>query len=98
MKIFRSSRTYEDIVEIASWLGAEDEAIASRFFDHYESTLAAIAKTPKIGAPRRSLSGVNYRLWFVNGFEKVLILYEDHPGEIRILRVIHSARDYERFV
>ena len=36
MKIFRSSQTYEDIVEIAARIGAEDEAIASRFFDRYE--------------------------------------------------------------
>ncbi|HMS08568.1 MAG TPA: type II toxin-antitoxin system RelE/ParE family toxin [Pyrinomonadaceae bacterium] len=98
MRIVRSSQTYEDIVEIAAWLGAEDEAVALRFFDQYESTLEAISKTPKIGAPRRSLSGINFRLWFVDGFEMVLILYEDQPEEIRILRVIHSARDYNRFI
>jgi plasmid stabilization system protein ParE len=98
MKIVRSSQTYEDLIEIASWLGENDETVALRFFDAYESTLKLISKTPKIGAPRDSLSGNKFRLWFVEGFESVLIIYEDHPAEIRILRLIHSARDYTKFV
>jgi toxin ParE1/3/4 len=97
MRIIRSSQTYEDLVEIATWLAEDDEAVALRFFDAYEARLTALKKTPKIGAPRRTAYGVDFRIWFVEGFEKVLVIYEEYPNEVRILRVIHSAKDYTRF-
>lgn len=98
MRIVRSSQTYKDIVGIAAWLGADDSAVALRFYDHYEASLETIRNTPKIGSPRQSRNGDPFRLWFVDGFEKVLIIYEEDVEEIRILRVIHSALDYSRFI
>ena len=96
MRIVRSSQTYEDIVEIGVWLGAEDSDVALRFFDSYEATLEVIKTTPKIGSLRSTGNGEPFRIWFVKGFEKVLIIYQDHADEIKILRVIHSAQDYLR--
>lgn len=98
MRIVRSSQTYEDIVEIAAWLGADDLTVALRFYDSYEASLETIRKTPKIGSPKRSGDGEPFRIWFVDGFQKVLIIYHDGVDEIKILRVIHSARDYSRFI
>jgi len=98
MKIFRSSQTYEDIVEIAAWFGADDPEIALRFYDAYEASLETIRKTPKIGSPRSSRTGEPFRIWFVDGFDNVLIIYEAEDTEVKILRVLHSARDYSRFI
>lgn len=85
-------------MEIAAWFGADDPAVALRFFDSYEASLETIRKTPKIGSPKRSRNGEPFRIWFVDGFENVLIIYHDGTDEIKILRVIHSARDYLRFM
>ena len=97
MRIVRSSETYNDFIAIAEYLGKEDPSVALRFWDAYEASLQILGKSPKIGSPRRSRSGEAFRIWFVKGFENILIIYRDSKNEILILRVIHSARDYTRF-
>jgi hypothetical protein len=37
-------------------------------------------------------------MWPIRGFEKSLVFYTESTEEILILRVIHSSRDYTRFV
>lgn len=50
---------------------------------------------PEIGAKRAfsntRLTGI--RLWPVLGFSKYLIFYQVTEDSIRVLRVLHSARD-----
>lgn len=92
MRIVRSSKTFDDIVEIATWLGADDPDVALRFYERYESSLEVICKTPLIGSQRRSTNGETFRIWFVSDFTNILIIYSVEVEEIRILRVIHSAK------
>lgn len=98
MRINRHSQTYEDIVEIAAYLGREDPAIADRFYDSYEDTLKSLRRTPKLGSTRTSENYGKVRMWYVRDFERILILYKERPDEVVILRVIHSARDYTKFI
>ena len=98
MKIIRSSQTYEDLVEIAAYYGADDATVADRFFDSYELSLQTLKRNPKIGFTRHTKTGEAIRIWMVKNFENVLILYREAPNEIVIMRVIHSARDYNRFI
>lgn len=98
MRIVRSSIASEDLIEIASFYGAEDAAVALRFYDAYEMSIQTIANNPRIGVAKHTKVGESFRLSLVKGFDKVLILYKEYPNEIVILRILHSARDYTRFI
>lgn len=98
MNIVRFPQTYEDITEIAAFLGQDDPAVADRFYNSYEQTLKTLARMPKIGSARESKNLGEIRMWFVRDFENVLILYKESSDEIAILRLIHSSRDYTRFI
>ena len=68
------------------------EQLWERFQKYY-------AEFPEIGSPRTasdpSLAGL--RLWPVPGFEKFRICYIPRVDHIDVLRVLHGARDSERF-
>ncbi len=87
-----------DLVETAEYIAEDDAEVADRFFSAFESTIEFIVKTPKLGSVKRYRGQTDIRMWFVSGFEKSLIFYTESADEIVILRVIHSARDYTRFL
>lgn len=70
MKVVRLPQTYTDLVEIAVYLGQDDPAVADRFYDAYEQTLAAIKRTPKIGSIRDTIYHGRIKMWLVKNFEK----------------------------
>ena len=37
------------------------------------------------------------RVFRVNGFERILILYRPHPEGVDILRVVHGSRNLQAF-
>ncbi len=41
------------------------------------------------------LGGAQTRSWRVKGFRKYLIFYESLPDRVRLLRVLHGARDLQ---
>jgi plasmid stabilization system protein ParE len=98
MKVVRFPKALDDLVEAATYLGRDDPSVADRFFDRFEDSLDTLKSAPTIGSIRVSEVYGEIRIWFVNDFEKILILYKELPGEIQILRIIHSARDFTRFV
>jgi toxin ParE1/3/4 len=98
MKIVQLPQALVDLIETAEYLAQDDVEVAERFFDAFEKTLKDIRETPKIGSVRRFRNKTDVRMWFVHGFEKSLIFYTENADEIVILRVIHAARDYTRFL
>ncbi|MCC7308215.1 MAG: type II toxin-antitoxin system RelE/ParE family toxin [Acidobacteria bacterium] len=98
MKIVQLPQALVDLIETADYLARDDVEVADKFFDAFERTLQDIRKTPKIGSIRRFRNETDVRMWFVHGFEKGLIFYTENADEIVILRVIHAARDYTRFL
>ncbi|MFN0138590.1 MAG: type II toxin-antitoxin system RelE/ParE family toxin [Pyrinomonadaceae bacterium] len=98
MKIVKLPQALIDLVETADYLAQDDVEVADRFFDAFEATLKDIRNTPKIGRIRNFREQVDVRMWFVRGFEKSLIFYTENTDEITILRIIHSSRDYTRFL
>jgi toxin ParE1/3/4 len=57
--------------------------------------IARLAEMPEIGALREFTNPrlVNVRLWPIPNFSKYLIFYQATPDSLRILRVLHGARD-----
>lgn len=81
------------------FMAEDDPAAAQRFLDQAEQAFERLAEFPEIGSPRTtfdpSLAGL--RLWPVPGFEKFRICYIPRSDHIDVLRVLHGARDSERF-
>lgn len=73
--------------------------VAVRFLQSVEETLKRLAEMPGIGAPKRfsnpSLSDV--RMFPIQGFPNYLVFYriEEAARHIRVLRVLHGARNIE---
>ena len=88
-----------DLIESALFIAEDNAAAAQRFLDEAEKALARLAAFPEIGTPRTAfdptLAGL--RLWSVPGFEKFRICYIPREDHIDVLRVLHGARDFERF-
>jgi len=88
-----------DLIEQFLFLGeSSGEPTARRFLTAAYATFDQLAEMPRMGFRRtfRKPRLSNTRLWRVNGFEKHLILYRPVKQGIRVLRVIHGARDIER--
>ena len=98
MKVVRLPQALTDLVETAEYIAEDNIEAADRFFDSFESAVEAIRRTPKIGVVRLFDGAVEIRMWPIRGFERSMIFYTVSADEIVILRVIHSARDYTRFI
>ena len=98
MKIVKLPQAFIDLVETADYLAEEDISVSDRFFDAFELTLEDLRRSPKIGIVRKFKNHIDIRMWFVRDFKKSLIFYTENTEEIVILRIIHSARDYKRFL
>lgn len=96
MRIVKLPQALVDLIETADYIAQDNPEAADRFFDAFEESIEAIRTTPKIGSIRRFEGPMDIRMWFVRGFEKCLIFYTESSEEIVVLRIIHSARDYNR--
>ena len=96
MKVVRVRAIAEaEMYSLGDYIAQDNLDVAVRFLDAVVETLDLIAEQPCIGALRYSrFSGIKgLRTLAVNGFDKHLILYVEHPSHIDILRILHSARD-----
>jgi toxin ParE1/3/4 len=87
-----------DIQEQADWYEQHsDHTLATRWEDEVTAALVHIEKNPRSGAKcgftADELRGV--RRMPIVGFPRHLIFYHAEEEEIRILRVVHGARDLE---
>ena len=89
-------RAKRDVFECALYL-ADTAGVptAERFMDAIEKTQARIADNPAVGSPRAfpdpRLRGL--RQWPVRGFRNYLVYYVLSSDDVRIVRVLHAARD-----
>ena len=94
----KRATTQRDLLEHFVSLGERaGEATALRFLQAAEDTFAELAAMPAMGRaedfdnPR--LTGM--RRWRVRGFENYLIFYRATRRGIRIVRLLHGARNIE---
>ena len=97
-RIAFSDMAVADVLEQSDWYRAQaDMKLAQRWEKAVTSTLLRIAKVPHAGAPSRfkadELRGTR---WLpVAGFPMHLVFYRFREDQIRVLRVVHGARDLE---
>jgi plasmid stabilization system protein ParE len=98
MKITYAEGVFEELLNLSGFLSDESEEIAQSFLDACDASFQFLAANPHAGAQRdfESPELSNVRMWRIRNFEKYLIFYVPTGKAIKILHIIHSARDYNR--
>ncbi len=96
MKINRSAAAILDIIENAEYIAQDDIDAAARFVNAVDEAINLIAKSPGIGVIRKVGKAPVMRMWVLKGFPNSLVFYRATSTEINVIRVIHSARDFNR--
>lgn len=94
-RIEKSALAKHDLAVQAAYLRQESPPSAIRFLEAAEKTFEELAAMPGLGAVEDfsvpQLQGL--RCWKIRGFEKVLVFYLPIDRGIRVMRVLHGARD-----
>lgn len=94
-RVIISPKADEDVDDQFAYLAQDSLDIGVRFLGATRRAFEQLSEMPGIGSPREfknpRLSGV--RVWPVPGFRKHLIFYQATDEGIRVLRVLHAARD-----
>ena len=89
-----SSQARADIKEIALYIARDNLPAANRFFAEIESTCELISRNPYIGQACDSLRPG----WRQFSFSHYVILFRAESETLRILRVFHGSRDWEKII
>ncbi len=91
----------DDLVEIASFIAADNSTAAERFLDRVLETIEHLQAMPHLGRLMEfatplidpELSGIRTKT--VNHFRNYSIYYFVHPDRIEIVRILHGMRDVD---
>src|SRR2546421_3747197 len=92
-------RADADIDEIAEHIAQDNIDAAIRFLRTVRESYDKLLFMPGMGA-LRSFPSPKYatvRSWPITGFRNYLIFYRPTPEGIEVLRVLHGARNIERY-
>ncbi len=88
-----------DVAEIAETYAQVSLDLAIRFTAAVRRTYEDLMSMPGMGAlrefPHPRYAGV--RSWPISGFDNFLLFYRPIPDGIEVIRLIHGARDFDRF-
>jgi toxin ParE1/3/4 len=89
LRIERSARSEEDLLDIWSFIATDNEPAADRLLRRILDKLYALAEHPDMGRSRGELgAGVRYL-----PFGSYLIFYSREADVLRLLRVLNAARE-----
>ncbi|MBC8113917.1 MAG: type II toxin-antitoxin system RelE/ParE family toxin [Candidatus Saccharimonas sp.] len=90
-------RAEADIDAQVAWLAKQSTRVAFEFFDAVQFTIQSVVQSPESGSVWEFEETVapSPRVSFfkVRGFPNHLVFYTTSPDRIRILRLLHAARD-----
>jgi toxin ParE1/3/4 len=99
-KVILDPEADRDIEDEFNYLADRSIDAALRFLKATEETFDDLAEMPGMGSPRRfknsKLAGV--RMWPIKDFPNYLAFYLTTDESIRVLRVLHGARNIERIL
>ena len=88
MRIVRTARAEEDLIDIWTYIALDDERAADRVLDELERKTTLLASNPNIGRERFDIAaGVRS---VVSG--SYLILYRILGDEVEVVRYVHMRR------
>jgi len=100
LPVFFTALAEEDIDQIEDYISAHDPAAAARVRAAIVRQSIQLGAAPKKGMALkdpRADQEVGVRLWPVSRYRNYLVLYRVEPELIRVLRILHAARDWSRF-
>ena len=91
-----SPQAWDDMRAIVAYIAADSPEAAARFVPALEATYQHLVVLPGMGSirhfRRKDLQGV--RSIPVTGFERYLLFYSTMRTHVKVLRVLHAARDF----
>ena len=84
-----------DLLDILRRIRLHNPAAAVRFIEAFKASVELLSRMPDSGRLRPDLGAPETRSWRLKGFHKYLIFYESLPDRVRLLRVLHGARDLQ---
>lgn len=94
--VIQSPAAEEDVLEIGAFIGQRNFERSIAFLEELQEFLEVVARSPGIGRKRRDLEGAPHSIVFRR--YPYVIYYEPlRPFGIRVLRVLHGARDHSQF-
>jgi len=91
--VHRTSQSEEDLIEIWLYIAQDNPAAADRVLDDIEQCFIMLANIPQMGRYRPDIAPE--LRYFISG--RYLILYRTLNDGVRIVRVIHGAKDLPNF-
>jgi toxin ParE1/3/4 len=89
-------QAWQDALDIAHYIETDNPEAAARFLNALEGTCTQLAALPGMGSVRtfhaKALKGA--RMLPITGFENYLIFYSATRQSIKVIRVLHAARDF----
>ena len=84
-----------ELAEILDYIADQSGSrrVVENVLDDFVKAFEELAAAPGIGFRRARLTGRNVRWWPVHRY---LVVYDPQATPLRVLRVLHGARDLER--
>ena len=85
----------QDLVDLMSYLAAENSRAASEVLDHIEARLEALRSHPFVGrVPHNAkLTALGYQVLVIDNY---LVFYKVKGNVVLVHRILHGARDLLR--
>jgi toxin ParE1/3/4 len=89
-------QAWQDALEITEYIALDNPEAAARFVPALEATCAKLVALPGMGSARtfRNTDLTEVRILPVTGFEHYLIFYTAVGKNMKVIRVLHAARDF----
>ena len=100
LPVFFTALAEEDLDQIEDYIAARDPAAAARVRGAIVQQSIQLGEVPSKGMALkepRDEREIGVRLWPVTRYRNYLVLYRIEPERIRVLRILHAARDWSRF-
>ena len=96
MRIAYGEDVFEELVNLSFYIARDNEEAAPRFLAACDETFTFLANNKSVGATTafQDPSLRDVRSWRVKGFEKYLIFYRPLSDGMKVLHVVHSARNF----
>lgn len=87
-RLVRSARAKEDLIELWSYIAADNPTAADHVLDTINENLHMLAGNPRLGPARPDIAE-GLRLFPIRRY---VILYRELPDGIEVVRVVHGMR------
>jgi len=96
-RVIKSAESRSDVIAAARYIADSNKSAALRFASAVEESLQRLLQVPQLGEKLASQNSAlrDLRVWPVQKFRNFLVFYAEMPDGIRVIRILHGARDWQ---